>query len=67
MVKVLMITLQYPQHDRMKLSGCYNDGEEFKKSLIKAEKLNNSNFIWMRDDLNKNDPLFPKEGIFFLN
>ena len=60
MVKVLMITLQYPQHQIMKLNGCYNDGDEFKKSLIKAEKLNNSNFIWMRDDLNKNDPLFPK-------
>ena len=60
MVKVLMITLQYPQHNQMKLNGCYNDGLEFKKSLMKAEKLKDNNFIWMRDDLDKNDPLFPK-------
>ena len=51
----------------MKLNGCYNDGFEFKKSLMKAEKLKDNNFIWMRDDLDKNDPLFPKEGIYYFN
>ena len=62
MTKVLMITIQYPQHNSMKLNGCYRDGEEFKKSLKKAENIKDNSFIWMRDDLDPSSHLFPSRS-----
>ena len=66
MTKILLITLQYNNFSDAQLFGCFNDGKNFMNSISKLENLTNDDFVWMRDDLHPNDPLFPKkENILF--
>jgi len=62
MTKIILISLQYEKFPDAKLNGCFNDAENFKNTISKIENLNDDNFLWMRDDLNSSNPLFPNRN-----